>query len=176
MLTVLLSLSLLACSDSSDRRSAVVTVPDVEPQITYTADIVWTEFGIPHITANDWGSLGYGNAYAYAQQNYCVIMKEYVRANGESARYFGDEGDINEDLVFKLFNDDERIDRLLNEELSEFVVEMLEGYAAGINRYLEDTGVDQLAEGDEGCRDAPWVREISLRDISASNSQVHFTR
>lgn len=170
MLTLVFSVLLLACSDSSDRRSAVVEPPPVEPapvepEVTYTADIVWTEFGIPHITANDWGSLGYGNAYAYAQQNYCVIMKEYVRSSGESARYFGDEGDINEDLIYKLFNDDERIDRFIDEDLAEFVVEMLEGYAAGLNRYLAETGVDQLAEGDEGCRDAPWVREVDLRDI-----------
>ncbi|MFK8050919.1 MAG: penicillin acylase family protein [Halioglobus sp.] len=165
LLSLFISAILIACSDSSDRRSAVVEPPPVEPQITYSADIVWTEFGIPHITADDWGSLGYGNAYAYAQQNYCVIMKEYVRSNGESARYFGDEGNINADLIYKLFNDEERIDRLINEDLAEFVIDMLEGYAAGLNRYLEETGVDQLAEGEEGCRDAPWVREVDMRDI-----------
>jgi acyl-homoserine-lactone acylase len=164
-LTIVFTTALLACSDSSDRMATAVDVPDVEPEITYSADIVWTEFGIPHITANDWGSLGYGNAYAYAQQNYCVIMKEYVRANGESARYLGDEGNINADLIYKLFNDDERIDRLLN-ELPEFLVDNLEGYAAGLNRYLEDTGVDQLAEGDEGCRGEPWVREVTVQDLA----------
>jgi len=160
----LASALLVACSDSSDRRAAVV--PELPPEAGYSADIVWTEYGIPHITADDWGSLGYGNAYAYAQQNYCVIMKEYVRANGESARYLGSEGNLNADLIYKLFNDDERIDRLLEEDLSEFVVDMLEGYAAGLNRYLADTGVDQLAEGEEGCRDAPWVREVTVRDIA----------
>jgi acyl-homoserine-lactone acylase len=164
-LTLVFTTALFACSDSSDRKVADAIPPDGEPEVTYSADIVWTEFGIPHITASDWGSLGYGNAYAYAQQNYCVIMKEYVRASGESARYFGDEGDINADLIYKLFNDDERIERLLG-ELPEFIVDNLEGYAAGLNRYLEETGVDQLAEGDEGCRDEPWVREVTIQDLA----------
>jgi acyl-homoserine-lactone acylase len=155
---------LIACHDDSSDNDPIVPTPPIEPELTYSADIVWTEYGIPHVTADDWGSLGYGYAYAYAQHNYCVVMKEYVRANGESARYLGDDGDINEDLIYKLFNDDERVDRMLDEALPEFMVQALEGYTAGLNRYLADTGVDGLAEGDEGCRGAEWVREVDVRD------------
>ena len=35
----------------------------------YSAEIRRTEYGIPHILANDYGSLGYGYGYAYAQDN-----------------------------------------------------------------------------------------------------------
>ena len=31
---------------------------------TYQANIRWTSYGIPHVKADDWGSLGYGFAYA----------------------------------------------------------------------------------------------------------------
>ena len=55
----------------------------------YSAKIVRTTYGIPHITADDWGSLGFGQGYAYAQDNFCVLMKEVLRANGESARWLG---------------------------------------------------------------------------------------
>ena len=38
--------------------------------------------------------------------------------------------------------------------IPEFLQQNLTGYAAGLNRYLAETGVDNLAEGDEGCRGA----------------------
>ena len=62
--------TLFACSDSSNDNRASVPPPiepPAEPALTYDAEIVWTEYGIPHITAQDWGSLGYGTGYAYAQ-------------------------------------------------------------------------------------------------------------
>jgi acyl-homoserine-lactone acylase len=157
---------LQACSDGSDNPLVPPEPPLPEPELVYQAEIVWTDYGIPHITASDWGSMGYGYAYAYAQENYCVVMKEYVRAAGESALYLGAEGDLNADLVFKLFNDDERIQRIFIEGMPSYVVELFEGYAAGLNRYLEETGVDNLAEGEEGCRGAEWVREVDVFDAA----------
>tara|TARA_R110000823_G_scaffold291009_8_gene409371 strand:+ start:362 stop:2779 length:2418 start_codon:yes stop_codon:yes gene_type:complete len=148
-----------ACSDSSDNPV------DPPPAERYNADIVWTEYGVPHITADDYGSLGYGAGYAYARENFCTLMREYVRAAGESARYLGDDGDLNADFVMKLYNSDADVQRLLDENLPGYIVENLEGYAAGVNRYLRETGVDNLAEGDEGCRGAQWVREVSVEDV-----------
>ncbi len=159
---LLLAALVSACSDDSDSRPPEPLEPPL-PELTYQADIVWTEFGIPHVTADDWGSLGYGAGYSYASENYCVAMREYVRANGESARFLGDDGNINDDLVYKLYNRDERVQSMID-ELPDYVVEMLEGYVAGLNRYLRETGVDQLAEGPEGCRGAEWVREVELAD------------
>jgi acyl-homoserine-lactone acylase len=154
----LLTLALAACSDSNDSKQA----PEASG---YSADIVWTQYGIPHVTAQDYGSAGYGVGYAYARENYCTIMREYVRAAGESARYLGEDGDLNSDLVMKLYNSDARVERMIAEDIPGYIVENLTGYAAGLNRYLAETGVDNLAEGDEGCRGAPWVRDVDLRDV-----------
>lgn len=157
------SLILTACSDGSDNiRSDDGDAP--EQGDGYSAEIVWTEYGIPHITADDYGSLGYGVGYAYARENFCTVMREYVVSAGDSARYFGEDGDFESDLVMKLYNSDERVDRMIAEDLPDYIVENLAGYAAGISRYLADTGVENLAQGDEGCRGEPWVREIDLRD------------
>jgi acyl-homoserine-lactone acylase len=157
----LLTLTVAACSDSNNSDKPII-IP-VEPT-GYAADIVWTEYGIPHITAQDYGSAGYGVGYAYARENYCTVMREYVRSAGESARYLGDDGDLNDDFVMKLYNGDERINRMIEEDLPEYIVDNLTGYAAGLNRYLAETGVDNLAQGDEGCRGAPWVREVTVQD------------
>jgi acyl-homoserine-lactone acylase len=102
--------------------------------------------------------------YAYARENFCVTMREYVLSAGESTLYFGDDGDFDADLVMRLYNSDARIKRMIEEDLPDYMVENLTGYAAGINRYLAETGVDNLAEGEEGCRGEPWVREIDLFD------------
>lgn len=52
--------------------------------------------------------------------------------------------------------------------LSERGIALFEGYAAGISKYLVDTGVDNLAQGEEGCQGEPWVREINLDDALRS--------
>ena len=50
-LAAALGAALLAgCSDNSSNAKAVV--PPLS-DITYQADVVWTEYGIPHVTAND---------------------------------------------------------------------------------------------------------------------------
>ncbi len=133
---------------------------------TYEATIVRTEFGIPHVTAANFSSLGFGNGYAYAEDNFCVLMKEIVRANGQSALYFGeDEGNINQDFLYTFINTDEYIEDQFRDSQTEDLQSALRGYAAGINKYLQDTGVDNLPEGDEGCRGADWVREIADTDV-----------
>jgi acyl-homoserine-lactone acylase len=130
----------------------------------YTANVTRTEYGIPHISAENWGSLGFGYGYAYAQDNFCVLMKEVVRANGESARYLGDEGNLQQDFVYKLYNTDEYIrdSYLENQDFAE----LLAGFTTGVNRYYKETGVDNLAEGDEGCRGAEWARELNGTDVA----------
>ena len=82
----------LACTSSDSSSSASAPL---------SAEIRRTEYGIPHITANDWASLGYGFGYAYAQDNFCVTMREIVFAVGRSAELMGEEmGSANSDFLF----------------------------------------------------------------------------
>lgn len=141
--------------------------PDPDPQPdppTFTANLRFTEFGIPHVQASDWAGLGYGHGYAYASQNFCVLMREIVIANGQSQRYFGDDGDLAADFVFALLGDD--VEAVFLDALDDDMRALAEGYIAGFNRYLRDTGVANLPAGDEGCVDEPWVREITLVDYA----------
>jgi acyl-homoserine-lactone acylase len=157
-----LVLSLTACSDS-DNSDKVVVPP--EPPPVFQADIVWTEYGIPHITAPDFSGAGYGSGYAFASLNFCGLMREVVEANGQTARYFDDGGDTEEDFLYTWLNTDERIQRTFVDGQSEDIRDLTEGYVAGVNRYLSETGVDNLSEGEEGCRDEAWVRPITVLDL-----------
>ena len=136
------------------------------PVEQFSANIVRTSFGVPHVTADDFGSLGYGAGYAYAQDNFCVLMREVIVSNGESARWFGEEeGNLSKDYVFTFFNTDGFIENEFLPGATEDLQALIRGYAAGLNRYLDETGVDNLPEGPEGCRGAPWVRPISNVDL-----------
>ncbi|MEL0088781.1 MAG: penicillin acylase family protein, partial [Halieaceae bacterium] len=99
---------LAACNDSNDD---VVTPtpppPPPEPTFELNAEIRRTEYGIPHIKADDWKSLGYGFGYAYAQDNYCVTMREIVFASGRSAEFMGEDmGNLGSDFLFRYLNGD----------------------------------------------------------------------
>lgn len=132
----------------------------------FTATIVRTKYGVPHVTADDFGSLGYGDGYAYAQDNLCVLMREIVVANGQSARYLGDsDNNQNRDYIYTFFGSDEYIENVFLPAASRELQHLALGYAAGFNRYLEETGVENLPEGPEGCRDAEWVRPITNIDL-----------
>src|SRR5437764_15163110 len=55
----------------------------------YDATITRTEYGIPHIVARDFGSLGYGYGYAFAQDNLCTMAADYITVEGQRSRWFG---------------------------------------------------------------------------------------
>ena len=61
-------------------------------QSQYSASIVRTTYGIPHITARDWRGAGYGVGYAYAQDNLCMIAEEFATVAGERSLHFGPKG------------------------------------------------------------------------------------
>ncbi|MFT5483711.1 MAG: acyl-homoserine-lactone acylase, partial [Halieaceae bacterium] len=108
---------------------------------------------------------GYG--YAFAQDNYCVLMKEVLYASGQSAEFLGAEGDLESDFVYQWVNGDEeaiRVDWIETQE--QRLQDLVTGYAAGVSRYFEETGRDQLAEGPEGCRGAAWARTLTAIDLA----------
>ena len=163
--TVLVGLVLWVAACSSN------TPPEPTPR--YEAEIRRTAYGIPHIKADDWGSLGYGYGYAYARDNFCVAMRAIVDATSRSGEFFGEsDGDVTTDFVLRfLFGTKEEFsENYLNRESNAF--RLTQGFAAGMNRHLRDTGVANLPAGNAGCRDADWVYEIDALDIWMLISRV----
>ena len=62
------------------------------PALAYKASISRTSFGIPHVRAGDWGGLGFGAGYAYAEDNLCTLADEVVTVRAQRSRYFGPDG------------------------------------------------------------------------------------
>src|SRR3546814_7402296 len=61
-------------------------------EATARVDMMRTSYGVPHITASDYTGLGYGQGYAEATDNLCVIAEYLVTLRGERSLYFGAEG------------------------------------------------------------------------------------
>jgi len=143
--------------------------PKPLPDTAASAEIRRTSYGIPHIISSTEKGLGYGIGYAYAQDNFCVLADEIVTVNGERSRYFGPEGaniyglkNLTADFYFKLINDDASADDTWNKQSDE-IKARFEGYVLGVNRYLKEKGVANLAAD---CKGQPWVRPITVRDMA----------
>ncbi len=136
--------------------SGLVTAAD-----EYRAEIVYTEYGIPHITADDFGSLGYGEGYAAARDQACNIADTIITTRGEQALYFG-AGDNNahamSDALLKALQIPERAKEVYRQQPAE-IQEWLAGFAAGFNRYIHENGATSW------CKDAGIVQEITPEDI-----------
>ena len=53
------------------------------------ATIRYTEYGIPHIVANDYVNLGFGQGYAAAKDNICAIADVAMTTRAERSRWLG---------------------------------------------------------------------------------------
>ena len=136
------------------------------------AEIRRTSYGIPHILANDYASVAFGMAYAYAQDNVCLMANQVVTVSGERSATFGPDAmtevsfkamrNADADAFFRAIIDDDAIQAGVARQSPE-ARELVRGYVAGYNRYLRDTPPSQRPAA---CRDAAWVRPITGLDMA----------
>ncbi|PLW81308.1 peptidase S45 [Kineobactrum sediminis] len=153
ILILLFGAALLGCLDKAG--------PDAG---LYRVEIVRTDYGVAHITADDFASLGYGEGYAAAEDHVCNISRALVAARGELARYFGpgeDDANIASDAVVRAM--DIRAQALAALSLQdEENLAWLKGYADGYNRYLSSTNGSNVGSW---CDGAPWVHSVTDLDL-----------
>ncbi len=146
----------------------------------YDVTITRTEYGIPHIVAKDFGSLGYGYAYAFAQDNLCTMAADYVTVEGQRSRWFGPSAsytmqgngvtvtNLDSDIFWTEVRESHAVDGLLAVKtgpnaLAPQVRQAVGGYVAGYNRWLHDIGGSNGIK-DPACHGAPWVHPITTMD------------
>ena len=163
---------LTACGgdSSNDNKAAADTAAN-----GYQATITRTEHGTAHIRADDYGSLGYGQGYALAEDRLCTLADQINKVRSQRAFFFG-AGDpaaapgslasqINllSDISYKALDVMGKAEQALA-DLGPDARAMVAGYVAGYNRYLADTGVDNLPGL---CAGQPWVTPITDQDLVA---------
>src|SRR3954454_12864702 len=67
-------------------------------QGAFAAQIRRTEYGIPHILAQNYSDLGFGYGYAFAQDNACQMADRVLTLRGERSRYLGPTAKTNDAL------------------------------------------------------------------------------
>ena len=127
---------------------------------TIDVNIRWTSYGIPHVKADDWASLGYGFAYATATDGVCVIARDVVTVNGNLMQHFGDSFRAS-DVFHRAMINDARLLKFAQAQ-SPRAQTFSAGYVAGYNRYLADHK-DNLPAS---CQGQDWVRPISNEDVT----------
>ncbi|MCW3846442.1 penicillin acylase family protein [Sphingomonas sp. LB-2] len=140
------------------------------PAPRYAATITRTTQGIPHIVARDFAGLGYGSGYSAAQDNGCVIAELAVTVRGERSLWFGAEGkvtigfseipNLESDFYSRVIADLPLFEAGFRASSADNRA-MLDGFAAGYNRFLRDHPAG-LAPS---CRGQPWVRPLGHDDM-----------
>jgi acyl-homoserine-lactone acylase len=148
--------------------------PEVEVRIT--------KYGVPHIKAADYRGLGLGLGYAFARENLCVLAQQFVTLDGERSRFFGEDasyqdpfagmgGKVNNltsDFYYKFLFGPETA-AFMRRAYSPELLQMVDGYAEGYNRYLAET---PSGKRPEACRGAEWVRPITTSDLLRRQRQM----
>lgn len=130
-----------------------------------TVTLIRTAEGVPHVYAATPFGLGFGNGYAQAQDR--LFMLDILRhvGKGDSAAIVG-EGQLASDLEVRreLYTDAER--QATYEALPAFEKTLFDGYAAGVNRFIEEALADplKLDTGFYGTAHAPepWAATDTL--------------
>jgi acyl-homoserine-lactone acylase len=142
----------------------------------YVATIVRTADGIPHITASNFGSLGYGYGYALASDDICTMASGYLTVEAQRSRFFGvaaadpnsGANNLDSDIFWQSVIDRHTIPKLLAirtgpDAIGPRLRDLISGYVAGYNRYLASVG-GSAGVSDPTCRGKVWVKPITTLD------------
>lgn len=142
-----------------------------------SAVVRYTEYGIPHIVAKDYKSLGFGTGWAQAADQVCTLADGFVTVRGERSRFFGPDAatdfslssatrNLSSDLYFRGVRQTRTVEKLLAEPAprgpSRQVSDLMRGFAAGYNTWLKQNGIT-----DPACKGAAWVRPVTPLDVAA---------
>ena len=153
--------------------------PGSSQGVTITRDSA----GIPHIVGRNFAALGYGEGYAFAQDNLCTFASDIVTLEGQRSTYFGPNGkavnysagtsstNLESDLYWRYVKASGIAKRELTAKppngLLPQVRQVYTGFVAGYNRYLRSGRLR-----DPRCKGKPWVRPITLTDMILRGAQI----
>ena len=103
----------------------------------FSAKIERDEWGVPHIYGKRDADVSFGLAYAHAQDDYKTIEDVMFALRGELASIYGRDAAVN-DYYVHLLNFWNTIEERYESEVADDVKLLCDGYAAGINLFLDD--------------------------------------
>lgn len=160
-----------------------VVAPNAAAAASNSVTITRDNDGVPHITAATFTALGYGEAWAFSQDNFCTLAQDFVTVNGERSRFFGPQapsldysaGAEASNLDSDLFWQSIKASGLVTREMHEAppdgplpqVLQVYRGFVSGYNAYLRSGQLD-----DPTCAGKRWVQPITLTDMFLRGLQI----
>ena len=137
-----------------------------------SAKIRRTDYGVPHIKADNLESLAFGIGYAFSEDNACLLLDIVARYNSRRSQFYGPDKVPGSGDSLNLISDFSYLALGIREQaesgidtLSDNTQSMLSGYSKGFNHYLNNTGSENL---DPNCAGKPWVQSIDEVDVLTS--------
>ena len=98
-------------------------------------EIIRDNYGVPHVYSKTDKELAYGLAWVHSEDDFKTIQEAYLAGNSLLSKHIGLRG-APVDFLAQLIQSDEVIDSLFNTIDKDFI-DIVDGYAQGINRYAE---------------------------------------
>ena len=98
-------------------------------------EIVRDSYGVPHIFAKTDAEVAYGLAWANAEDDFITIQEAYLAGNAMLSNHIGLKG-APADFISQFIGSEKMIDEKIN-EISEDYIEVVKGYAQGLNAFAK---------------------------------------
>src|SRR5215470_16989905 len=160
VVVILLSITTLLAFGDLRHSASSARPPSHEAELSSLVTIRRDKYGVPHILGQTEEAAAFGQGYATAEDHCLEMARLYLKARGEEAAYFG-EAFAGLDMMTKRLH----IYEVAREGYSKsppWVQSILDGYAAGYDRYLEKHK-QELPE---------WARPITGIDVLAHTRRV----
>jgi len=110
--------------------------PDIEKIVDQPTEILWDEWGVPHIYAQNNNELFYSFGWAQMTSHANTILKLYGKSRGRAAEYWG-EKNMENDMMVHALNFPKTAQRWFNQQSPEFQGYIQE-FVKGMNAYAAD--------------------------------------
>ncbi len=126
-----------SCSQKSTDSARSSRSRTVQKAITENIDqteILWDEWGVPHIYATDNEALFYSFGYAQMHSHANTILKLYAKSRGQAAEYWGEQY-LENDMMVHALNFPKTAKRWYNMQSPEFKG-YIDAFVKGMNEYV----------------------------------------
>ncbi|MBY0520125.1 MAG: penicillin acylase family protein [Sphingomonas sp.] len=132
---VLIALLILVAIGLAVWEPLTATAAAPPPARTYDVRIVRDTYGVPHIFGTTDADVGYGIAYAHAEDDFSTLQEVIAMTRGRAGALLGKDG-AGVDFALHLVRARETVDRDYMKQPAD-VRALLDAYAAGLNRFAE---------------------------------------
>lgn len=104
------------------------------PSKAYDVRIRRDHFGVPHVLGKTDADAAYGLGFAQSEDDFSTVQSSIMSSRGHEAMLRGPEG-VPNDILFALMDIKGVLDQGYDRDITPHVRALLDGYAAGVNRY-----------------------------------------